>query len=154
MPVAPEILVLFTNHADLDYFICNSGSTYTYWIGCWYPTDRVPLRTCFSPRQKVRYASTRCHVPPRYRNLPPCLGRAPILPRVQGFEPLPSIWEDSGAATCREALNPPPPRHLGGVWCYHVSFSTGPRLGTKEGSSTDTHPSALDRTRLSSGLRC
>jgi hypothetical protein len=38
---------------------------------CRYPADRVPSRTCLRPRQKARYAFTRCHVPLRYRKPPP-----------------------------------------------------------------------------------
>jgi hypothetical protein len=56
---------------------------------CRYPTDRVPLCTCFKPRQKVRHAPMRCHLPPRHRNPPPCLRRAPTFSRVQCSGPLP-----------------------------------------------------------------
>jgi hypothetical protein len=49
---------------------------------------------------------------------------------------------------------PDPPRHPGGVRRCHASLSTGPHLADKEGFGTDMHPSALDHTRLSGGLRC
>jgi hypothetical protein len=57
---------------------------------CRYPIDRVPSRTCVRLRQKARYVSMRCHVPPWHRSPPPCLVRALALPRVQGSGPLPS----------------------------------------------------------------
>jgi hypothetical protein len=83
-------------------------------------------RTCFRLRQKIRYASTRCHVPPRYRNMPPYLGggglrrchvskapdpsppprRAPALPCAQELRTLLAIREGSGAATRPSAPDP------------------------------------------------
>jgi hypothetical protein len=119
---------------------------------CQYPVDWVPPRTCFRPSQKARHAPMRCHVPPRHRNPPPCLGRAPELPRVQGFGPRPSPRR-APVLPCALMLRTPP-HHPGGVRHCHVSLGIGPRLTSNEGSSADNRPSAPDRTHLRVGLRC
>jgi hypothetical protein len=91
---------------------------------CRYPTDWVPPRTSFKPRQRVGHAPAHCNVPPQLRNPPPCLGRAVVLPHV------PRIYT--------------PPLRLGGLWRCHASWGSSSCLAIQEGSGAATCPSAPD----------
>jgi hypothetical protein len=77
-------------------------------------------RTCFRLRQKIRYASTRCHVSPRYRNMPPCTTMCP------------------GASTCPRLQTPP--LRLGGLRHYHVPRSSGPSSPSGRGPALPRVP--------------
>jgi hypothetical protein len=109
---------------------------------CRYPADQVPKRTYFRPRQKARYASTCCHVPPRYQNSPRSLWRAPTLPHVQGSGPPPPPPRRAPALPRAQMLRTPPP-HPGGLWHCYMPRGSGPHLVIWEGSDAATHPLAL-----------
>jgi hypothetical protein len=111
---------------------------------CWYIADQLPLHTSFKSRQVAERASTRCHAlwlqtsPPYWDGLRCCHvsnGSGPRLPVEVG----------SDAATCpatpdlasRLRWVPTLPRVLwlwtsppssGGLWRWHVSYGSGPRL--------------------------
>jgi hypothetical protein len=53
-----------------------------------------------------------------------CLGRTMPLPRVLGLQT--------------------PTLHMGGLWCYHVSWGSGPRLIVQEGSGAAMCPLTPD----------
>jgi hypothetical protein len=77
---------------------------------CRYPTDRVPLCTCFWPRQKAMYPST----------------RATMVP-----EPTSLLREGSSAAMCLRLQTPP--LRLGDLWCCLMPRGYGPPSTSRRG---------------------
>jgi hypothetical protein len=79
----------------------------------------------------VHPCTATCPVAPNSASLP---RRAPVLPRVP-------------------RLRTPPPCS-GGLQCYHVSHSSGPRLPTEAASGAATCPRLWIPSPYSGGLRC
>jgi hypothetical protein len=87
-------------------------------------THALPRATTAPEPASLLWEGSSAATCPRLRTPPPCLGRALVLPCVQGSGPLLLA--------------------LGGLWCCHVLRGFGPHLTVQEGSGGTTRPSTPD----------
>jgi hypothetical protein len=93
--------------------------------------------------------------------LAPPAGSRPLLRWAQGPLSVPcrpgtpayKIQTTVRSRACNNALSRVPqhwaqPPCVGGLWCCHASYGSGPRLPTREGFETTMHPAALDPASL------